>query len=249
MILLVLCVLIAASLAEISPATELGMKSMDSATSTAICEESGCMENIKCWTAWLNRDIPTGTGDWETVSEFRKGYRRHMCPSPTAIEVASVDGISLADTGNVFHANDHITGLICRNEDQGKCLCRDYKVRFICHPPYCGDQQDMCWTQWFDRDDPSVTGDWETLTELRKEHPGKICANPIAIDSRTVDTDTLATSTGQDFLHYSPTTGFVCKNGPDQNCMDYKVRFRCPCLSGFGTQAMEKEDPLSIGDP
>lgn len=63
-----------------------------------------CYYLLECWTDWLNRDIPTGTGDWETVSEFRKGYRRHMCPSPTAIEVASVDGISLADTGNVFHA-------------------------------------------------------------------------------------------------------------------------------------------------
>ncbi|XP_062406270.1 cartilage intermediate layer protein 1-like [Sardina pilchardus] len=130
-------------------------------------------------------------------------------------------------------AKDHITGLICKNTDQENKFCRDYKVRFVCPSTYCADQQTTCWTRWFDRDDPSATGDWETLKELREEHPGQICANPIAIESRTVDTDAPATMTGQDFLHYSPTIGFVCKNGPNQSCQDYKVRFGCPCSPGI----------------
>lgn len=58
----------------------------------------------------------------------------------------------------------------------------------------------MCWTNWYDRDNPSGTGDWELLSNLRNENPGQICANPIAIEARTVDTNTPATMTGQDFL-------------------------------------------------
>ena len=58
----------------------------------------------------------------------------------------------------------------------------------------------MCWTKWYDRDNPSATGDWELLKNLRKENPNEICANPIAIESQTVDKDTPASVTGQDFL-------------------------------------------------
>ena len=44
-----------------------------------------------------------------------------------------------------------------------------------------------CWTQWFDRDDPGGTGDYEVLDELRRENPGKICDNPSVIEVRTLD--------------------------------------------------------------
>lgn len=57
----------------------------------------------------------------------------------------------------------------------------------------------MCTSKWYDRDNPSGTGDWETLKELRKEHP-EIDAKPTTIEARTVDTDTPAILTGQDFL-------------------------------------------------
>lgn len=43
-----------------------------------------------------------------------------------------------------------------------------------------------CWTDWFDRDDPSGTGDWETLSSLRTKYPGKICPKPIDIEAKTV---------------------------------------------------------------
>ena len=42
-----------------------------------------------------------------------------------------------------------------------------------------------CWTEWFDRDNPSGTGDWETLSNLRDENPGKICDNPVGIEVET----------------------------------------------------------------
>lgn len=43
-----------------------------------------------------------------------------------------------------------------------------------------------CWTDWFDRDDPSGSGDWETLYNLRKENPGKICPTPQGIEATTL---------------------------------------------------------------
>lgn len=43
-----------------------------------------------------------------------------------------------------------------------------------------------CWTDWFDRDDPSGTGDWETLSNLRAQYPGKICPKPVDIEAKTL---------------------------------------------------------------
>ena len=48
----------------------------------------------------MDRDM--GNGDWETIS-ILKISPKGMCPNPIAIEVATVDGISLADAGNVFY--------------------------------------------------------------------------------------------------------------------------------------------------
>ena len=52
-----------------------------------------------------------------------------------------------------------------------------------------------CLTPWFDRDNPSGTGDWETLSDLRKENPGKICNNPLQIQVQTTSGASVA-STG-----------------------------------------------------
>lgn len=49
-----------------------------------------------------------------------------------------------------------------------------------------------CWTEWFDRDDPSASGDWETLCRLHKENPGKICPRPAAIEAKTLSGLTVA---------------------------------------------------------
>ena len=58
---------------------------------------------LACRTDWMDRDNPTGSGDWETISCLKRRYPKQMCPNPIAIEVATVDGISLADAGNVFY--------------------------------------------------------------------------------------------------------------------------------------------------
>ena len=43
-----------------------------------------------------------------------------------------------------------------------------------------------CWTDWFDRDDPTGNGDFETLVDLRSEYPGKICPSPVQIEVTTI---------------------------------------------------------------
>ncbi|XP_034058682.1 cartilage intermediate layer protein 1-like [Gymnodraco acuticeps] len=89
----------------------------------------------------------------------------------------------------------------------------------------------VCWTDWFDRDNPSGSGDWELLKDLKKEIHGNICEYPLHIKVVTTDTMTPAISTGQTFYTFHPTQGFVCRN-KDQSkdmCRDYKVSFLCPC--------------------
>ncbi|XP_027020501.1 cartilage intermediate layer protein 1 [Tachysurus fulvidraco] len=89
----------------------------------------------------------------------------------------------------------------------------------------------ICFTQWFDRDNPSGKGDYETLSNLRSEYPRKICTRPLSIQAATL-TGVTAESIGQVFQAYDTVTGFACVNSNQRNeecCLDYKVRFGCPC--------------------
>ncbi|KAI4801542.1 hypothetical protein KUCAC02_019434 [Chaenocephalus aceratus] len=74
------------------------------------------------------------------------------------------------------------------------------------------EEPEMCCTNWFDRDNPSGTGDWELLKDLRKEYPGQICKYPAYVEAVTTDTMTSAISTGDTFYIFTPTQGLVCRN-------------------------------------
>ncbi|MCJ8732753.1 hypothetical protein PDJAM_G00215200 [Pangasius djambal] len=90
---------------------------------------------------------------------------------------------------------------------------------------------ELCYTQWFDRDNPSGKGDYETLKDLRAENPKKICSQPLTIQAATLS-GVSALSIGQVFEVYDTVTGFACVNSQQKNeecCLDYKVRFGCPC--------------------
>merc|ERR1712119_239877 len=69
---------------------------------------------------------------------------------------------------------------------------------------------DPTWTKFYNRDRPSGTGDWETLTSLRAENPGQICANPIAVEARLADGRPAAASGNK--ITISPLGGLVCQN-------------------------------------
>lgn len=57
-----------------------------------------------------------------------------------------------------------------------------------------------CWTTWYNRDGPSGTGDWETMSDLQKEYPGQICAEPLYIEAVTVTNETPAILTGDNIF-------------------------------------------------
>ena len=85
------------------------------------------------------------------------------------------------------------------------------------------------WTQYYDRDNPSGNGDYETLTSLRNDHPDDICENPIAVDGREVSEQVHYSQTGQ-ILTVDRDVGLSCVNSQQRNgrCLDYEVRFCCP---------------------
>ncbi|XP_075940156.1 uncharacterized protein LOC142941916 [Anarhichas minor] len=185
---------------------------------------------LLCWTDWFDRDNPSGTGDWETLRSLRRANPGKICLTPVDIEAQTLTGFSVAAAGDVIHRSDTTTGFICRNGDQrGRRHCNDYRVRFSCRSPYCGGK--VCWTNWYDRDNPSGTGDWERLVYLRRQYPGQICDNPLHIEAVTTDTNTPATLTGDVIYISNPTQGFACRKRDQRTrrCRDYKVRFGCPC--------------------
>ena len=87
-------------------------------------------------------------------------------------------------------------------------------------PPVVG------WSDWYNRDNPGGTGDYETLKVLRKINPG-ICEKPSAIECQTIK-GVNYTQSGEKIV-CSPEIGAVCINKyqKDKICEDYKVRFYC----------------------
>ncbi|XP_056150122.1 cartilage intermediate layer protein 1 [Lampris incognitus] len=186
----------------------------------------------ECWTGWFDRDDPTGSGDWETLSALQRENPGSICPRPLEIEVQTIYGRSMHETGDVIAVADANRGFICRNAHQRhKRRCDDYRVRFRCPISFCCEARPLCWTRWFNRDKPSGSGDWEHLVALRRKYKGEICDSPLRIDAVTADDMTPASSTGQTFHKYDVTSGFICRNKDQwrRRCLDYKVRFQCPC--------------------
>ncbi|XP_068433678.1 cartilage intermediate layer protein 2-like [Clinocottus analis] len=185
----------------------------------------------ECWTKWFDRDDPSGSGDWETLSSLHKENPGKICPKPERVEAQTLSGKSVDAAGDVIYKNDPTTGFVCRNKDQrNNKMCKDYRVRFNCPPSFCGIE--VCWTKWYDRDNPSGSGDWETLSSLRKENPGQICETPMLMKAVTTDTNTPATSAGDVVFISDPSKGFVCRNKDQKHgggCRDYKVQFGCQC--------------------
>jgi microsomal dipeptidase-like Zn-dependent dipeptidase len=81
------------------------------------------------WTAWLNRDGSSGSGDWETLSEFV--IAGQACSNPIGIECQTTSGVNWTQSGEVYTC-DPAGGGICRVADQPDGVCYDYRVRFLC---------------------------------------------------------------------------------------------------------------------
>nr|XP_033777276.1 cartilage intermediate layer protein 1-like isoform X2 [Geotrypetes seraphini] len=198
-----------------------------------------------CKTRWFDRDDPSGKGDYETLTHLVKEYPGQICTNPIGIKVRTLDGSPLQTS--LVQFSDTTSGFGCVNNFLSPAgMCKDYEVQFTCPDSFCSG----CKTRWFDRDDPSGKGDYETLTHLVKEYPGQICTNPIGIKVRTLDGSPLQTS----LVQFSDTTsGFGCVNNflsPAGMCKDYEVQFTCPdsFCSVCTTQWFDRDDPSGYGD-
>ncbi|XP_016315950.1 uncharacterized protein LOC107668550, partial [Sinocyclocheilus anshuiensis] len=184
------------------------------------CPDEWCS---KCRTPWLDRDDPSGVGDYETLSLLLIKYPLQVCPKPIAIEVTSISGTPALPPGNIFVGYDPLQGFECKNG-----ACEDYMVRFTCPLSFCNT---TCVTRWFNSDSPRTNGsDSELLSDLLSMYPGQICTNPIGIEAQTVSGQA-AYTTGDIFHVFDPHEGFECVNNQQQGggvCQDYKVRYTCP---------------------
>ncbi|XP_033112708.1 cartilage intermediate layer protein 1-like [Anneissia japonica] len=170
------------------------------------------------WTPWYDRDNPSGTGDWESVGSLLTENPSTMCQKPVAIECQTTAGQPYTSTDDTVSCCPS-AGLVCKQAENGNS-CADYRVRFLCPDK---------WTQWFDRDNPSGTGDWENVPNLYSENPNTMCEKPSGIECRTTGGNSYR-STGQT-LTCCAKEGLICKNADNTGlCSDYKVRFLCPDL-------------------
>jgi len=81
------------------------------------------------WGSWLNRDDPSASGDWETLSDFVSSGQ--VCATPLAIECQTTTGTDWRNAGQVYACSLDADGGICRNADNPSG-CLDYQVRFLC---------------------------------------------------------------------------------------------------------------------
>jgi len=195
------------------------------------------------WTSWYNRDKPSGSGDLEPINLANP----LPCGGETPLDIecrTTIRGIDAAIAGEVIIC-DHNYGLKCVNEDQPDGRCNfDYKVKYQC----CGPECERTWSNWYDRDDPLDTGDWELLNDLTGSCGG---SPPLDIECQTT-TGIDAVRTGE-IVTCDPSFGFLClnKDQPDGRCnYDYKVRFLCcgpPCERTW-TNWYDRDDPSDSGD-
>ena len=69
------------------------------------------------WTAWLDRDDPDGTGDWENLHSYEPNQ---ACQNPSAVKVNDKLVSSTGHTGGSSDAVTHLdlSGFYCLNDEQ-----------------------------------------------------------------------------------------------------------------------------------
>lgn len=123
---------------EIASGTgEVPIVAYDPSPSMVVAASLGAEEAHPAWTPWLNRDAPSGTGDWETVVDFRKTGQ--VCAEPKQIQCRVRETKRLVKTGLVNGGEQYLcetdVGGICDNRrQQNGVQCSDYEVRFLCPP-------------------------------------------------------------------------------------------------------------------
>ena len=88
---------------------------------------------------------------------------------------------------------------------------------------YPGTTATYCWTQWLDRDDPSGSGDWETLSDFPKN---QVCLKPVGIVCET----TAHTSFQNSGMQSTPAIDTNCVD-TIHDCMVCTIEFHAACAS------------------
>ncbi|XP_013401814.1 uncharacterized protein LOC106167560 [Lingula anatina] len=141
-----------------------------------------CPSTSGTWTNYLDRDDPSGTGDWEKVSSFR-GDGVNLCNGSRPMCAHCRDVVNqdhYYDTGDTYNTNYDCSwenGLVCTTAVNGG-TCQDYEVQFKC-PTICTCSSCSCatWTSWLDRDSQGGSGDYELV--------GPTGHNPVGITQQT----------------------------------------------------------------
>ncbi|CAL9692703.1 unnamed protein product [Knipowitschia caucasica] len=92
----------------------------------------------------------------------------------------------------------------------------------------CGPPKEICWTRWFDIDNPSGNGDFEWIRNIKRKHPKEMCRHPVDIQARTLRG--LTAKSARNRVYTNTRTGFSCINREQRwgrKCHDYRVRFAC----------------------
>jgi len=174
------------------------------------------------WTNWLDRDNPSGSGDYETFNDFVSAGQIEPSCIPIDIQCQTTGGTDWTQAGETYTCNP-TPGGVCVNAQQSDGYCQDYRVRFRC----------ASWTGWLDRDNASGNGDYETRIDFL--YWGQLpatCTAPGGVECQTTGGMDW-TLTGEVYT-CNTSVGGACTNSqqPDGYCMDYRVRFLCPCMDG-----------------
>ena len=141
-------------------------------------------------------------------------------------------------------------GLRC---EAGAPSCPDFAVRFECVAT-------EHWTRWFDLDNPSGHGDYETVKVICEQAnmcPGSSTPCPqdsIATDVECRKVGTDGTAPLPDFVQCDREVGLTCVNADGHRCDDYEVRFRCGdpyaprCIDGVADEAWAPQVPAFFGE-
>lgn len=90
------------------------------------------------WTPWLDRDNPSGEGDFEGLGDHQAAG--NACENPVRIQCRTVTGhVPWRATDDTYYCDlrsgdEAAPGGVCRNAEQttGDKYCEDYEVRFLC---------------------------------------------------------------------------------------------------------------------
>ena len=196
-----------------------------------INEELSISDSTGYWTGWLDKDNPSGNGDYEI--DFPDPCNGAV---PGNVMVRTTSGTPYQNTREIVHV-DPIRGAWCVNSEQPDGTCDyDYKVRFYCNP-------NGNWTNWLDKDNPSGNGDYEI------DFPD-LCDGDTPMNLIVETTAGIRLESTNEIVNVDPTRGAWCINSeqPDGYCdHDYRVRFYCN-PNGTWTNWLDKDNPSGNGD-